>query len=113
MSVRWLFLIACSAVVVLSAGARAQSPTDHKPPTNDQRLTTTDYRARTVVFHPRDLIAVRARLHYTTLLVLPEGEEVVEATCGDKEVWIVTVRGGLVSIKPAKPGGETNLNVVG
>ena len=33
--------------------------------------------ARTVVYHPRDLVPVRAKLHYTTLIVLPEGEEVV------------------------------------
>ena len=68
--------------------------------------------ARTVVYHPRDLVALRAKLHYTTLIVLPEGEDVVEATCGDKEFWIVNVRGGLVSVKPAKAGSETNLNLV-
>ena len=68
--------------------------------------------ARTVVYHPRDLVALRAKLRYTTLIVLPEGEDVVEATCGDKEVWIVNVRGGLVSVKPAKAGSDTNLNLV-
>jgi hypothetical protein len=67
---------------------------------------------RTIVYHARDLVALRAKLHYTTLIVLPEGEDVVEATCGDKQVWIVNVRGGLVSVKPGKAGGETNLNVV-
>ncbi len=55
---------------------------------------------------------LRAKLHYTTLIVLPDGEDVVEATCGDKEFWIVNVRGGLVSVKPAKAGSETNLNLV-
>lgn len=68
--------------------------------------------ARTVVYHPRDLVALRAKLQYTTLIVLPEGEEVVEVTCGDKEFWIINVRGGLVSVKPAKAGSETNLNLV-
>lgn len=68
--------------------------------------------ARTVVYHARDLVALRARVHYTTLIVLPDGESVVEATCGDKEVWIVNVRDGLVSVKPAKAGAETNLNLV-
>jgi type IV secretion system protein VirB9 len=68
--------------------------------------------ARTIVYHPRDLVALRAKLHYTTLIVLPEGEDVVEATCGDKEVWIVNVRGGLVSVKPVKAGSESNLNLV-
>ena len=64
------------------------------------------------MYHPRDLVALRAKLRYTTLIVLPEGEDVVEATCGDKEFWIVNVRGGLVSVKPAKAGSETNLNLV-
>ena len=68
--------------------------------------------ARTVVYHARDIVALRAKLHYTTLIILPEGEDVVEATCGDKEFWIVNVRGGLVSVKPAKVGSETNLHLV-
>ena len=68
--------------------------------------------ARTVVYHPRDLVALRAKLHYTTLIVLPDGEDVVEATCGDKEFWIINVRDGLVSVKPAKASTETNLNLV-
>ncbi|MFN7981131.1 MAG: TrbG/VirB9 family P-type conjugative transfer protein [Vicinamibacterales bacterium] len=85
----------------LAAPVWAQSP----PPASVRT-------ARTVVYHPRDLVALRARVHYTTLIVLPEGEAVVEATCGDKEVWIVNVRDGLVSVKPAKTGTETNLNLI-
>ena len=68
--------------------------------------------ARTVVYHARDLVSLRARVRYTTLIVLPEGEQVVEATCGDKEVWIVNVRDGFVSVKPAKAGSATNLNLL-
>jgi type IV secretion system protein VirB9 len=68
--------------------------------------------ARTVVYHAHDIVPLRAKLHYTTLIILPEGEDVVEATCGDKEFWIVNVRGGLVSVKPAKVGSETNLHLV-
>src|ERR1700681_3287377 len=68
--------------------------------------------ARTLMYHPRDLIALRAKLHYTTLIVLPDGDDVVEATCGDKEFWIVNARGSLVSVKPAKAGSETNLNLL-
>jgi type IV secretory pathway VirB9-like protein len=68
--------------------------------------------ARTIVYHPRDVVSLHAKLRYTTLIVLPDGEEVVEATSGDKEFWIVNVRGALVSVKPAKAGGETNLNLL-
>ena len=68
--------------------------------------------ARTVTYHARDLVSVRGRLHYTTMIVLPDGEEVVEATCGDKEAWLVNVRAGLVSLKPTTAGSETNLNLL-
>ncbi len=68
--------------------------------------------ARTVIYHPRDLVTLNAKLQYTTLIVLPEGEDVVEVTCGDKEFWIVNARDHLVSVKPAKAGSETNLNLL-
>jgi type IV secretory pathway VirB9-like protein len=99
MSVRGVLLIASVVTVCLMVPIGAQLG----PPPRG---------ARTVVYHPRDLVALRAKLHYTTLIVLPDGDDVVEATCGDKEFWIVNVRGPLVSVKPAKAGSETNLNVV-
>ncbi|MEQ1911643.1 MAG: TrbG/VirB9 family P-type conjugative transfer protein [Vicinamibacterales bacterium] len=98
---RWLMAVLCLVAVVAVVPLAAQVA-----PVSAARGV------RTIVYHPRDLVALRAKLHYTTLIVLPEGEEVVEATCGDKEFWIVNVRGGLVSVKPAKAGTETNLNVV-
>jgi Conjugal transfer protein len=83
------------------------APLVAQPPTMESIRGT-----RTIAYHARDLVPLRAKLHYTTLIVLPEGEDVVEATCGDKEVWLVNVRGGLVSVKPAKAGSESNLNLV-
>ncbi len=102
MSVRGVLLTASvvSVCLIVPLGAQAGAP-----PAGARG-------ARTVVYHPRDLVALGAKLHYATLIVLPDGEDVVEATCGDKEVWIVNVRGPLVSVKPAKAGSETNLNVV-
>ena len=102
MSVRSFVLFALSAAALIVAPLAAQSDA---PPARPRG-------ARTVVYHARDLVPIRAKLHYTTLLVLPDGDDVVEATCGDKDVWIVNVRGGLVSVKPAKAGAETNLNLV-
>jgi type IV secretion system protein VirB9 len=97
---RWFVAVPC--LITLSSGVALAQPAPTPAPRE----------ARTIVYHPRDLIALHPKLHFTTLIVLPEGEDVVEATCGDKEFWIVNVRGGLVSVKPAKIGSETNLNVV-
>jgi type IV secretion system protein VirB9 len=102
MSVRSLVFVAVSTAALLVAPIAAQSDV---PPARPRG-------ARTVIYHPRDLVPIRAKLRYTTLLVLPDGDDVVEATCGDKDVWIVNVRGALVSVKPAKAGAETNLNLV-
>src|SRR5689334_18671075 len=102
MSARSLVLVAVSAAALIVAPLAAQSDAPSARPRG----------ARTGVYHARDLVPVRAKLHYTTLLVLPDGDAVVEATCGDKDVWIVNVRGALVSVKPAKAGAETNLNLV-
>ncbi len=98
---RWLLAVLCLTTLAPAVPAAAQSA----PPSARRG-------ARTIPYHPRDLLALRAKVHYTTLIVLPEGEDVVEATCGDKEFWIVNVRGGLVSVKPTKAGSETNLNLV-
>ena len=46
------------------------------------------------------------------MIVLPEGEDIIEATCGDKEFWIVNAHGAVAYVKPAKPASETNLNLV-
>ena len=96
---RWCRVPLCLMVLAAIAPLAAQSAS--APPG-----------ARTIVYHPRDLVPLRAKLRYTTLIVLPQGEDVIEATCGDKEVWMVNVRGGLVSVKPAKAGSESNLNLV-
>ena len=59
-----------------------------------------------------DLILVRTKVRFTTLIVLPDGEEISEVTCGDKEYWVIEGKGSNVHVKPAKEGATTNLNVV-
>jgi type IV secretion system protein VirB9 len=102
MSFRWSVLVAVGAGLAVMGPVCAQS---------DARALGARG-VRTIRYHSRDLIALHAKLRYTTLIVLPDGDEVVEATCGDKEFWIVNARGTLVSVKPAKQGSETNLNLV-
>jgi conjugative transfer protein CagX len=103
MSVQWSLLLAICVSVASLVPVHAQSTAGASPNAPG---------ARTILYHARDLIPLRTKVHYTTLIVLPDGEDVVEATCGDKEFWIVNAREHLVSVKPAKPGSETNLNLV-
>ncbi len=68
--------------------------------------------ARTVTYSEKDVIPVKAKIRYTTLIVLPKQEAILDYTCGDKEFWIVNGSANFVYIKPAKVGSESNLNLV-
>jgi type IV secretion system protein VirB9 len=67
---------------------------------------------REVTASPRTLIQLQTRLRYTTMIVLPEGEEILDVVCGDKDFWVVNATQNMAHVKPAKEGSSTNLNLV-
>jgi len=68
--------------------------------------------ARTVQYHSQDIVPIRAKVKYTTLIVVPSTEKIMEAATGDKDFWIVDVVGSFCFVHPAKPGISTNLNLI-
>ena len=58
------------------------------------------------------MIAVKAKVRFTTLIVLPKQEQILDFTCGDKEFWIVNGSQNFAYVKPAKAGSRTNLNLI-
>jgi type IV secretory pathway VirB9-like protein len=68
--------------------------------------------ARTVQYHSQDIVPIRAKVKYTTLIVVPTTEKIMEAATGDKDFWIVDVVGSFCFVHPAKPGISTNLNLI-
>ena len=87
------FVIHC-VLVIVSIGAVAQES------------------ARTVQYHFEDIVAIRAKIKYTTLIELPATEKIMEAATGDKDFWIVDVVGNFCFVHPAKPGISSNLNLI-
>jgi type IV secretory pathway VirB9-like protein len=45
--------------------------------------------ARVVKYGPNDIVPVKAKLRYSTLIVLPENEEILDFTTGDRDFWII------------------------
>jgi type IV secretory pathway VirB9-like protein len=74
--------------------------------------TTPAEQARTVQYHSQDIVPIRAKVKYTTLIVVPATEKIMEAATGDKDFWIVDVVGSFCFVHPAKPGISTNLNLI-
>lgn len=68
--------------------------------------------ARDVAYNSRSVIRIDARLRMTTLVILPEAEEILDYVCGDKDYWIISGAQNLAYVKPAKAGASTNLNLV-
>ena len=67
---------------------------------------------REVSASARSLIPLQTRLRYTTMIVLPEGEEILDVVCGDKDFWVISATQNIAHVKPAKEGASTNLNLV-
>jgi type IV secretory pathway VirB9-like protein len=68
--------------------------------------------ARTVKYAKEDVVAVRAKLRFSTLIVLPEAEEILDFTTGDKDFWIINGVHNLCYVHPAQAGIRSNLNLI-
>ena len=60
----------------------------------------------------RGVIPLQTRLRYTTMVILPDGEEILDVLCGDRDWWVISATHNIAHVKPAKAGAETNLNLV-
>ena len=68
--------------------------------------------ARTVQYHAQDIVPIHAKLKFTTLIVVPPTEKIMEAATGDKDFWVVDVVGNFCFVHPAKQGISSNLNLI-
>jgi type IV secretion system protein VirB9 len=68
--------------------------------------------ARIVKYHANDIVNVRARMRYTTLIELPATEKIMEVATGDKDFWIIDTVGNYCFLHPAKEGIHSNLNLI-
>jgi type IV secretion system protein VirB9 len=67
---------------------------------------------RDVSYSSRSVVKVNTKLRFTTMIILPESEEILDFVCGDKDFWIISGAQNLAYVKPAKAGTSTNLNLV-
>ena len=68
--------------------------------------------ARVVKYAQNDIVPVKTKLRFSTLIVLPEKEEILDFTTGDKEFWIINGAHNLCYVHPAQAGIRSNLNLI-
>jgi len=77
-------------------------------PTN----AATEAAARVVKYAKEDIVPVHAQLRFSTLIVLPEDEEILDFTTGDKEFWVINGAHNLCYVHPAQASIRSNLNLI-
>src|SRR3989442_4135039 len=95
LSVRVLAVVVLGAAIFQPSPARAATET-----------------ARVVKYSKEDIVPVRAKLRFSTLIVLPDDEEILDFTTGDKEFWVINGAHNLCYVHPAQVGIRSNLNLI-
>src|SRR5438105_9933890 len=67
---------------------------------------------REVSASERSLIPLQTKLRYTTMILLPDDEEILDVVCGDRDFWVISATQNIAHVKPAKEGAATNLNLL-
>src|ERR1700730_9171181 len=60
----------------------------------------------------RSLIPLNTKIRFTTMILLPDDEEILDVVCGDRDFWVISATQNIAHVKPAKEGAATNLNLV-
>jgi type IV secretory pathway VirB9-like protein len=104
-----VILAAMNLAVVRPALAQAKAkPKEREAPA----VIETQSPTKSVTYSKRDIVRLRCKLRFTTTIVLPDNEKILEIIIGDKNLWVVNAAENMAYIKPAKSGAETNLNLV-
>ena len=93
-----------------SALKRSAEPASPKPAASE--VVEGQPQTKTVHYGDKDVVRLKTKLRYTTLIVLPKSEQILDFTCGDKEFWVVNGNANFAYVKPAKVGAQTNLNLI-
>ena len=69
-------------------------------------------KARVVHYSKDEIVPIRAKLRYTTVIVLPPNEKILDYVTGDKTYWIINGIANYCFLHPAKAGISSNLNLI-
>jgi type IV secretory pathway VirB9-like protein len=96
LSLQWLVILIVGTCAIYASPARAETETG----------------ARVVKYAKEDIVPVHAKLRFSTLIVLPDDEEILDFTTGDKEFWVINGAHNLCYVHPAQAGIRSNLNLI-
>ena len=116
-------LVTSALIAVLTVNTGAAEAQRSKTKTKEASPTAATVASATVASEPvsptksityaqNEVVHLKLKVRYTSLIVLPKDEVILDFVCGDKELWVIEGEQNLAYVKPAKEGAETNLNLV-
>lgn len=115
MSLKQCLIILCSLLPLCAAAqnnATAAKPAATESAKKSLPPEPAVLDAKSISYGEHDVIRIHTKLRYTTLIVLPKNEQILDFTCGDKEFWVINGSQNFAYIKPSKAGAQTNVNLV-
>src|SRR5215210_2942007 len=100
-----LLALACASLVLVSSAAAEEKPAWAPGEPHQEGV-------RTIVVRPDTVAPLTFRMRNTTLLILPEDEEIFLDDTGDRPSWTIVVNHNIATVMPLVPGAETNLNLI-
>ena len=67
---------------------------------------------RTIKYSQKDIVPIHARIRFSTLIVLPPSEDILDFATGDKDFWIINGVHNLCYVHPAQTGIRTDLHLI-
>ncbi len=71
-----------------------------------------DWTSRTVTYDPKDIVTVATQVRFTTIVVLPETEKILDYVIGDNAFWVIEGIENFAYIKPSKEGATSNVTLI-
>lgn len=68
--------------------------------------------ARTVKYESKTIVHINTRPRFTTLILLPPQERILDYVIGDRDQWVLEGSQNFAYLKPSKAGIETNVNLI-
>src|SRR2546426_8517852 len=68
---------------------------------------------REVAASERGVISLATKIRYTTMIILPDTEEILDVLCGDKEFWVINASHNIAHLKPAKESSSRDHRPMG
>src|SRR6266550_2995704 len=100
------FVVALGAIFFVGGPSQAR-PNRHKskaPPPPAVVPADPEPSTNTIGYGTKDVVKLNTKVRFTTLIVLPQNERILDFSCGDKEFWIINGTQNFAYVKPAKEG---------